>query len=57
MTSDDEHIFVKCPICEAAAKGKYQNNDPRKFLICAGGLHAICSECSYRIEMKGGKKR
>ncbi len=53
MSKKDKHTFHRCPVCEASEKiiKGQANEKPRKFSICTDGYHAICCECSYRIEI------
>ena len=58
IEEEDKHIFARCLVCENAENilKKYPNEKPRKFLVCADGIYAICCECSYRIEIPQLKK-
>ena len=52
-----KHIFHRCRVCEGDERSKRRppNTNPRKFLVCEDGYHAICCECSYRIKIPQSK--
>ena len=53
---EGQFIYQRCKMCEGDEVLHWgEDSRLRKFMVCEDGFHAICCDCTYRIQVPQNK--